>query len=133
MSTFYSKYSSTVVLLVMLLAVPAIGNSKEVSIDFARTPSVSVVKAEIIYISDQELVIAGKLNRSHRWPTRGHLHVYSYSDTGELISEIKQRMRHRKSKKRGYTRINFKISIADALEETNRIFLEYHGPGHSEN
>ena len=25
------------------------------------------------------------------------------------------------------------LSIADALEETNRIFLEYHGPGHSEN
>jgi hypothetical protein len=119
-------------MLVTFLAVPETGNAKEISVDFARTPSVSVVKAEIIDVSDQKLVIVGKLNRSHRWPTRGHLHVYSYSDTGALISEIEHRMRRLKSKKRSHTMFNFKISITDALDETSRVFLEYHGPGHSE-
>jgi hypothetical protein len=132
MSTFYRKHSSTVILLVMLLAVPVIGNSKEVSIDFARTSSVSVVKAEIIDNSDQELVIAGQLNRPHRLPMAGHLHAFSYLTNGDLITESKHRILGLNSKRKGFMQVPFKISIEEALEETDRIFLEYHSPGHSE-
>jgi hypothetical protein len=116
----------------MLISVPEIGNSKVVSINFARTTSVSVAKAEIIDISNQKLVIAGQLNRPHRLPMAGHLHSFSYSTNGDLITESKHRILGLNSKRKGLMQVPFKISIEEVLEETDRIFLEYHGPGHSE-
>ena len=116
------KQISAVLLMLVSLIVPQIGIAAEVTVDFARTPALSVVEARIIDSSEQELTIAGKFNRTHRWPTRGHLHVYSYSGKEVLIFESKHRLRRLNSKNRKHTRFHFKISIEDALEETNRIF-----------
>ncbi len=132
MSISYKRYLCAVVLLSLLFVVPGNSYSKIVSVGFARTSSVTVVKANISDISEQTLSITGLLKRYHSSPMVGHLHAYGYSDNGRLIAESKHRVTGLNSKRRGHMRVPFKISIEEAQQETSRVFLEYHLPGHSE-
>jgi hypothetical protein len=114
------------------MGAPAIGNTADIAIDFGSSSSVIVKKASIVDQSDQTLTLAGQLYRPHRLPMVGHLHVYAYLENGDLVSDSKHRVLGLNSQRHGSMRIPFRVSIESATNEIDRLFLEYHSPGHSE-
>lgn len=115
-----------------LCLAPATGYAKEISIDFGRTHSTTVTEARILDVSDDELKLFGQLDRPHPLPMAGHLHAYAYGESGELVSDSKHRVVGLSSQRGGKMIVPFTVSINGATGEIDRVFLEYHAPGHAE-
>jgi len=120
------------VLLVAILLAPILSYSADVAIDFGRSNSVTVATANVVDQSDNALELAGQLYRPHRLPMVGHLHAYAYVKNGDLVSDSKHRVLGLNSQRGGSMRVPFRISIKDVAENLDRVFLEYHSPGHAE-
>lgn len=105
--------------------------AKDLQVVTGKPGSVSFVKAEVVRLSGGEIVVGGLLNRAHRLPMTGHIHAYSITKSGELIGQSKHRVAGLNSQRGGSMRIPFKISIENSYEETRKILLEYHAPGHT--
>ena len=122
-------------LLMATLSIPATVYSSDIGVEFGRTHSVRVTEARIIDQSETQLVLAGHLKRPHRLLMAGHIHAYAYQGNGDLITDSKHRvlgLLGLKSKRRGLMRVPFRISIKAVAENVDRVFLEYHSPGHAE-
>lgn len=111
---------------------PTIGHSADIAIDFGRGHSVTVTKASVIDQSDHALQLAGQLYRPHRLPLAGHLHAYAYLTNGDLVADSKHQVLGLNSQRGGSMRLPFRISMKDVAENIDRVYLEYHSPGHSE-
>jgi hypothetical protein len=95
------------------------------------TSSVTVVKAESVG-EGGDLRITGQLKRTHRLSMAGHLHAYLHSANNDLIADSQHRVLGLNSQRSGLMRVPFKFSIEDVSAEINRVYLEYHSPGHAE-
>jgi len=126
------KISCIFMLLTATLFIPATGYSSDIGVEFGRTHSVRVTEARIIDQSETQLELAGQVSRPHRLPMAGHLHAYTYVKNGDLVSDSKHRVLGLNSKRGGLMRVPFRISIKDVAENIDRVFLEYHSPGHAE-
>lgn len=125
-------FISGVMVLVGALLIPAAGYSKEITVDFGETRSVTVINATAKGTTGNELKLVGQLSRPHKVLLAGHLHAYAYTSHGEKVSDSKHRVSGLKSKKGGVMRVPFRISIANTTGEIDRVYLEYHSAGHSE-
>lgn len=123
---------NVVVLFTAVMFASTIGHAADIAIDSGRSHSVTVKKASVIDQSDRTLRLAGQLYRPHRLPMVGHLHAYAYLKNGDLVSDSKHRVLGLNSQRGGSMRVPFRISIKNVADETDRIYLEYHSPGHSE-
>ena len=121
-----------VALLVVVLSIPDIGYAKEMTVEFGDTRSVTVTNARVKDTTGNELTLTGELSRPHRVLLAGHLHAYTYMKDGEMVSDSKHRVSGLNSKKRGIMRVPFRISISKSSNAINRVYLEYHAPGHPE-
>jgi len=123
---------NTFVLFTAVMFDPTIGHSADIGIDFGRSHSVTVTKASVIDQPDHALKLAGQLYRPHRLPMAGHLHAYAYLKNGKLSSDSKHRVMGLNSQRGGSMRFPFRILIKDVAENVDRVYLEYHSPGHAE-
>ncbi len=119
-------------LLMATLSIPATGYSSDIGVEFGKTHSVRVTEARIIEQSETQVELAGQLNRPHPLPMVGHLHAYAYQGNGDLVTDSKHRVLGLNSKRGGSMRVPFRISIKAVTENVDRVFLEYHSPGHAE-
>lgn len=126
------KIITVLVLLMAALFIPATVYSGDIVVEIERTHSVTVTKAKIVDLSENQLDLAGQLYRPHRLPMAGHLHAYAYMKNENLISDSKHRVPGLNSQRGGSMRVPFRISIKDVANEIDRVYLEYHSPGYSE-
>ncbi|MBW2452618.1 MAG: hypothetical protein JRF07_09725 [Deltaproteobacteria bacterium] len=116
---------------IFLLIPPAISHSEDIALGFDRTLSVKVTKVRVVDLSEHEVTLAGQILRSHRLPMAGHLHVYSYAEDEQLVSHSKHPVLRLNSQRGGSMRLPFKVSVNNLTIKPKRIYLQYHGPGHS--
>ena len=106
--------------------------ASELSVEFERTPAVSIDNARIVESSAQSIRLAGQLKRPYKLAMPGHVHVYMYSDSGEVIADSKHKVSGLNSARKGMLRVPFNISIEMDIVDMTKAFLVYHTPGHSE-
>lgn len=123
-------------LVAALVTTPCLAST--IKVDFEKQKGVSVTTSSVTVIMAEAvgeggvLRITGQLKRPHRLPMAGHLHAYSHSTNNDLIAGSQHRVPGLNSQRRGLMRVPFKISIKDFPAEINKVYLEYHSPGHSE-
>lgn len=127
-----NKIANVFVLLMVVLFVPTTGFAGDINVEFGHAGSVKVTKARITSQSESQLKLVGQLYRPHRLPMAGHLHAYTYLKNGDLASDSKHRVPGLTSQRKGSMRLPFNVSIKGVFDKVDRIFLEYHSPGHSE-
>ena len=132
MNNILNPLKSKIVITTFIVLLPLSCFAKGIDIDFVRSGSTSITRADISETSSEQLSISGQLKRLHATPVSGHLHSYTYSNGGELLTESKHKVLGLRSKRGGMQLIPFNISIKNPGQETARVSLEYHHPGHQE-
>lgn len=127
-----NKKTQRFLVLIIASLLPATGFSKELPVMFGKSKTVSVVQAEAREIPGSRIDVSGVLNRRHRLPMAGHLHLYGYSAKGDLIAESQHRVLKLNSQRGGAMLIPFRFSVENNYGATVELALEYHSPGYSE-